>query len=95
MNLSSLKSTANGSASIFEIDIPPEKVFEASKLFGSKLVASSPPLVCFLFRILSNITTTRIATTTAAAAEHADAIIVELLPLDAEPLGQTVKTLMK
>ena len=57
MNLSSLKSLANGSSSIFEIDIPDENPLLDSKLFPSKLYDSWSSINCFRFRILFNNTT--------------------------------------
>ena len=86
MNLSSLKSSANGSSSIFETVNPPEKEFVDSKSFRSKLSASCSQLDCFLLRILINKTTSRATTTTAAAAEHAAMMIVVLLPPEAATL---------
>ena len=79
MNLPSLKSSANGSSSIFETENPPEKEFVELKSFCTKLPASCSLLACFLPRILTNTTTSSATTTTAAAAAHA-AVIIVLLP---------------
>ena len=75
MNLSSLKSFANGSSSICETDNPTENEFVDSKSPCSKLSDSCSSLACFLLRILINTTTSTAITTTAAAAAHAAPII--------------------
>ena len=79
MNLSSLKSLANGSSSIFEIDIPDENPLLDSKLFPSKLYDSWSSINCFRFRILFNNTTSNDIIIIAAIATQTEVMITVLI----------------